>query len=78
MTGIMYGRPRARFGHTRGLRDKIDVEIPKCPIFGHLLVTDAKMPHFEEKMGHFGISMYIHASGLSLSQPFWAILATLV
>ena len=29
-------------------------------------------------MGHFGIGMHIHASGLSLSQPFWGILATLV
>ena len=42
--------------------------------------TDAKMPHFkgEKEMGHFGIGMHIHASGLSLSQPFWGILATLV
>ena len=61
-------------------RDQMDVEMPKCPIFGHVLVTDAKMPHFKGKneMGHFGIGMHIHASDISLSQPFWGILATLV
>ena len=41
--------------------------------FGHVLVTEGK-----SEMGHFGIGMHIHASGLSLSQPFWGILATLV
>ena len=42
--------------------------------------TDAKMPHFKGKkeMGHFGIGMHIHASGLSVTQPFWGILATRV
>ena len=62
-----------------GIGDKIDVEMPKCPIFGYVLVIDAKMSHFKGKkeMGHFGIGMRIHASGLSLSQPFWGILAIL-
>ena len=34
---------------------------------GHVLITDAKMPHFEGKneMEHFGIGMHIHASDLS-------------
>ena len=38
------------------------------------------MGHFKGKkeMGHFYIGMHIHASDLSLSQPFWGILATLV
>ena len=30
--------------------DQIDVEMQKWPIFGHVLVTDAKMPHFKGKM----------------------------
>ena len=74
MTGIMYGRPRARFGHTRGLRDKIDVEIPKCPIFGHLLVTDAKMPHFEEKWDILAsVCIFMQVAYLCPShfRPFW-------
>ena len=54
--------------------------MPKSPIFGHVLVTDAEMPHFKGKneIGHFGMRMHIHASDLSLSQPFWGILTTLV
>ena len=58
----------------------ICIWMPKCPIFGHNLVTDVKMPHFkgEKEMGHFSIRIHIHASDLSLSQPFWGILATLV
>ena len=48
--------------------------------FGHILVKEAKMPHFKGKneMGHFGIGMHIHASDLSLSQSFLGILTTLV
>ena len=63
-----------------GIGDQIDVEMQKWPIFGHVLVTDAKMPHFKGKneMEHFGIGMHIHTSGLSLPQPFWGILATAV
>ena len=36
--------------------------------FGHVLVTNAKMPHFkgEKGMGHFGIDMHIHASDISV------------
>ena len=42
----------------------------KCPIFGHVLVTDVEG---KNEMGYFGIGMHIHASGLSLPQPFWGI-----
>ena len=68
------------FWHRWLERDHIDVEMPKCPIFSHVLVTDAKMPHFKGKkeMVHFGVGMHFHASDLSLSQSLWGILATLV
>ena len=34
---------------------QIDVEIPKCPVFGHVLVTDAKMPHFKGRKEILGM-----------------------
>ena len=44
--------------------------------FGHVLVESAKMAQFKGKnqLSQFGIFMHIY--DLSLSQPFWAILAT--
>ena len=51
-----------------------DTGVAKIPQNG--CDRDRSLNRSKGKMGHFGIS--IHASDLSLSQPFWGILATLV